>query len=130
MSDNDENPVVIVERGGLGSFFFGLAIGAGLALLLAPQSGEVTRKELKERSKRIRSVAGETFDEMQESVGGKYEETRAHIEDGIETAKRTVKDTKEAGTAALHSARDELERRLSRARAERQSEAAAETAEE
>ena len=37
--DDDEPYVVIEKSGGMGSFFLGLAIGAGLALLFAPKSG-------------------------------------------------------------------------------------------
>jgi gas vesicle protein len=40
--------MVVVERGGsvLAPFLWGLAIGAGLALLFAPMSGEELRAEL------------------------------------------------------------------------------------
>ena len=42
MAYDDRDDVVVVERGGTGqvvAFLIGLTIGAGAALLLAPQSG-------------------------------------------------------------------------------------------
>ena len=130
MSDSDESSVVVVERGGLGQFFLGLAVGAGLALIFAPNTGEETRRELKNRGRRLRSVTSEKMEGLQETVSGKYEETRAQIEQGIDTARQVARDTREAGTAAVNSAREELERRLSDARAARHAEAATETPDE
>ncbi|NUQ13353.1 MAG: YtxH domain-containing protein, partial [Gemmatimonadaceae bacterium] len=46
----DEEPTVVFERrgsGGPGMFLAGLAIGAGLALLLAPSSGAELRRNLR-----------------------------------------------------------------------------------
>ena len=44
----DDEPYVIIEKntGSVGSFLIGIAVGAGIALLLAPQSGEETRAEI------------------------------------------------------------------------------------
>ena len=41
----DDKPVIIIEKssGGLGGFFLGLLIGAGAALLLAPQVKKLAR---------------------------------------------------------------------------------------
>jgi gas vesicle protein len=49
------------------SFLTGAAIGAGLALLFAPQSGEETRKQIKDFSEKI---GGEVKDGV-EKVGEK-----------------------------------------------------------
>ena len=47
-------PYVIVERReiGVGPFLIGIALGAGVALLLAPQSGEETRRGIARRARR------------------------------------------------------------------------------
>lgn len=122
----DDTPVVVVERsgGGLGAFLLGLVLGAGAALLLAPQSGEETRRVLRERGRRVRDAVSERADELVDRVEGGYERARERLEEGFEHARRTVeekrsdaKDAVEAGKAAYHSARDELERRLAKSRA-------------
>ena len=44
--DIDDEPYVVIEKhtGSVGSFLVGIAIGAGVALLFAPQSGADTRR--------------------------------------------------------------------------------------
>lgn len=124
----DDTPVVVVERssGGVGAFLFGLLVGAGAALLLAPQSGEETRRVIRERGRRLRETVGERTDELTERVEEGYERAKARLEEGFDHARRTVeekrtgaRDALEAGKAAVHSARDELERRLAQARTTR-----------
>ncbi len=117
----DDKPVIIIERsgGGLGGFLFGLAVGVVGALLLAPQSGEETREILRERGQKLRDDARTRADELGHRVGEGYERVKGRFEDGLESARRTfqdkragAKDALDAGRAAVHSARDELERRL------------------
>ena len=123
-----EDPVVVIERQstGLGSFFLGLLVGGGLALLLAPQSGEETRAVLRERGQRLREAAASGAEELQDRVEDGYERAKARVEEGFESARRTLhekrsgaRDAYRAGKAAVHSARDELERRLADARSTR-----------
>jgi len=124
---NEDRAVVIVERSnGLGTFFFGLALGAGMALLLAPHSGEETRRLLQDRARRAREVAEDKLDELQDVVEDGYERTKASIEEGLASARKRMSDKREgarhavdAGRAAVRSARDELERRLAESRADR-----------
>jgi gas vesicle protein len=113
---HDDQAVVVIERSsGVGTFFAGLAFGAGLALLLAPQSGEETRELLRARAKRLRDAAGERLEDLQDAVESGYERTKAGVEAGIESARHAF----DAGKAAVRSARDELETRLADARARR-----------
>lgn len=134
----EDSPVIVVERssGGLGAFLFGLIVGGGLALLLAPQSGEETREVLRERGRRLKEAAGATAEALQGRVEDGYEKARTRVEEGFETARRSIAETKagakdalEAGKAAVHSARDELERRLHEARSARGGTAASPSAE-
>ena len=59
--DYDDEPAVIIERnsGGVGSFLLGVAIGAAAALLLAPQSGAATRRDIRRGARRARRAAGD-----------------------------------------------------------------------
>jgi len=130
MDDNDR-PVIVVERseGGLGAFLLGLLAGAGVALLFAPKTGEETRRELRNRGRQLRATASEKAEELQDILSGGYEDTKSRVEEGISSARQVIDekrdDAKEAvavGKAAVHSAREELERRLSKARKSRREE--------
>ncbi|HXV86081.1 MAG TPA: YtxH domain-containing protein [Gemmatimonadales bacterium] len=123
-----ERPVMVVERSesGLGPFFLGALIGAGVALLLAPRSGAETRRLLRQRSREMLDAAGRKADEFRGLVEEGYERGRERVEEGLEHVRRSVEDRREAardtvdaGRAAVQSARDELERRLSEARSAR-----------
>ena len=115
-----DGPVVVVEEGGgLGSFVWGLVIGAGLALLFAPQAGEETRRMLRQRGRRLWAAAEEKASELQELASDGFDDVKSRVEEAIDDRRQAVRDTIEAGRATAHSARDELERRLADARAAR-----------
>jgi len=46
----------------------GVAIGAGAALLFAPQSGEETRHDIARRGRHIRSRAGDAWDDLRSEL--------------------------------------------------------------
>jgi len=59
--------VVYVERGGDASakwLFWGALLGAGLALLYAPRTGEETRRVLQRKLWKLRAVTEEKLDEL------------------------------------------------------------------
>src|SRR5437899_1059144 len=61
--DHDEQPYIVIEKhsGGVGNLLLGVLIGAGVALLFAPRSGEETRSDISRRAyaKRVWDNAGE-----------------------------------------------------------------------
>ena len=127
---DDDEDVVIIEKGGssIAPFFWGLAVGAGIALLFAPMSGAELRSEIRNRGMRLKDMAEEKADELEDLISDKYQRARDKIEDGVDSVKRKVRDGKqfgsevaEAGRAASLSAREELERRLAEARESRRS---------
>jgi gas vesicle protein len=124
----DDGAVIIVEKssGGIGGFLFGLLVGAGAALLLAPQSGEATRRVIRDRSKQLRDEAHSRAEDWGDRIEEGYESAKERLEEGFDTARRTVRrkradaeDALQAGKAAVTSARDELERRLADSRSSR-----------
>ena len=128
MDDRDDKNVVVIERsdGGLGAFLFGLAMGAGAALLFAPRTGEDMRRELRNQGRRLRTSAVEKAEDLQELLSGGYDDARSRVEEGVHSARDTIqrnkenaKDAVDAGRAVAHSAREELERRLSEAKSAR-----------
>lgn len=121
----DEDEVVVVERRGSAvvPFLWGLAVGAAVALLLAPMSGVELRANLRDRGKKLKDLAGQKVDELEDYVADGYEKARARVEAGLESAKQRVHegrqaahDVVEAGRGAALSAREELEKRLAEAR--------------
>jgi gas vesicle protein len=128
----DEEPTVIVERrtgSGSGMFLAGLAIGAGLALLMAPQSGTEFRRHLRRSARLAQRSANELAREVRERAedvyAGAREEVESRVTDARETLRdrrRDMKDAVRSGREAAREARVAFERRLSEARAGKNSE--------
>jgi hypothetical protein len=137
--------VVYVERGGgdssAKSLLWGLAIGAGLALLYAPRSGEETRRSLQRNLWKLRAMTEEKLDELVEqygpgrrggaggtgrALGGDDLDEEAFDEDDADFDEDddidSALETELPPEAAL-SDREELERRLAEARARRRASA-------
>jgi gas vesicle protein len=119
-------PYVIVEKRepGVGSFLIGLALGAGVALLLAPQSGEETRRVIARRARRAQDAAQDFVEDVSGTVADKFQEVRATVEERIEATleavddkKRRVSNAYHAGRAAAREARGELEQRIAESKA-------------
>ena len=124
--DEDDGPYVVIEKrsGGIGSFMLGLAVGAGIALLLAPQSGEATRRRLANRARRMREAAENAVAEASDTVQDTFAAARQRVEekigearDAIDTKREQVQRAVDAGRAAAEQARADLERRLAETKA-------------
>jgi gas vesicle protein len=91
----------------LAGFFIGGLIGAAVALLLAPQSGEETRVLIKDKSIELKDVAATTADEYY-SRAGEYASTT------IERGQQVIGEQKArlegaVGTTAPEAASEETE---------------------
>jgi gas vesicle protein len=123
----DDEPYLIVENregSSIAPFLVGLAVGAGLALLVAPRSGKETRREIADRVKRASDAARDAVGELGDVIGDKLEEAREKVETGLESAReavdvrrRRVSTAFDAGRAAARQAREELEYRLAESKA-------------
>ena len=123
---DDDEPFVVIEKqsGTLSSFFIGAAIGAGLALLFAPQSGVKTRRGLQRRARRAQRAARQMANDMTDTVVDTFHDARRRVEERIDTARQAIEVKKEqvhrameAGRAAAQQAREELERRIAETKA-------------
>src|SRR5690242_13684506 len=131
---DDEEPYVVIEKqsGTLSSFFVGLAIGAGIALLFAPQSGVRTRRGLQRRARRAQRAARQVANDVADTVADTFQDARRRVEEKIDTARQAIEVKKEqvhrameAGRAAAQQAREELERRIAETKASYQTETSA-----
>jgi gas vesicle protein len=124
MRGRQRKEIVYVERGGDTSakwLFWGALLGAGVALLYAPSSGEETRRNLQRKLWKLRAMTEERLDELTQQLGGAKDTLGGLMEDEEED----LEDESEArgiyGRSAGASPREELERRLADARARRRS---------
>ena len=120
------DPYVVIERrsGDFSSFVMGLALGAGIALLLAPRSGVETRRELRMRARRVRNAAEDAAHDVAERVTDTLEQARAQVEERVDAARAAAEMRKDqvvsaidVGRAAARQAREELERRIAETKA-------------
>lgn len=127
--DDDEyypEPYVVVEKQeiGIGPFLLGIALGAGVALLFAPQSGEETRRGIARSARRAQDAAQDFVEDVSGTVADKFKEVRTTVEERIEATfdavddkKRRVANAYHAGRAAAREARGELEQRIAETKA-------------
>ena len=132
----DNDPYVVIEQRSTSvmPFLIGLALGAGVALLFAPKSGEETRRDLKRRAIRARKRPNEKRPSVTDTVSDTYQDARRRVEETIDGAKdavdlkrrqvtraveagRAAAAMRDAGRAAAHDAREDLENRLAETKA-------------
>ncbi len=78
-------------------------MGAGVALLLAPKSGEETRR-------RIRELA----DDVREKAEGYVEQTKGKVMSTLEKGKSLVEEKKSVITAAVQAGKEAYEKETER----------------
>jgi gas vesicle protein len=124
--DEDERYYVIEEKsgGGLGSFLLGAAIGAGIALLLAPQSGEETRRDIKRKAGEMKDAAKDVAGDLSDTVIDRYAKAKRTVGSTIDSARQAIDLKKHQATEAIRAgreaaaqAREELEARLAETKA-------------
>lgn len=69
--DSDQERQVASFVSGL---ILGAVIGAGVAMLTAPQPGRKTRRRIRRSAKRVRGSAADRFDDLASELKGKVDE--------------------------------------------------------
>ena len=115
--------VVYVQRGDSSAkwLFWGAVLGAGLALMYAPRSGEETRRVVQRRLWTLLAMTEEKLDELAQQFGGSRESLGELDEEDFD--EEDLFESSDAPSPrvrpAAPSAREELESRLAEARARR-----------
>jgi gas vesicle protein len=122
-TQNDDRDVVVIREGdsGVRWFLLGALLGAGAALLMAPASGEETRRRLSRQARRVRARTEDLMDEFGERVRTGASRVRDEVEDRVDELRSDIGEFGDAVRGAGTSAREELERRLADARSRRRS---------
>ena len=116
--------VIVEKESGIGSLLLGIALGAGVALLFAPQSGQDTRRGIARSARRAQDAAQDFVEDVSGTVADKFREVRSTVEERIEATldavderKRRVTNAYHAGRTAAREARGELEQRIAESKA-------------
>ncbi len=127
MARKADRPIVFVERAASSPIWWllaGGALGAGLALLFAPEAGEKTRRKLSRRLLKLRDSAEAVLDDFHAGGEPSDEEEEPEQDPAVEEDEETAPtDDEEAlgdGRKPEGNARAELEKRLAAVRARRQ----------
>lgn len=79
----------------------GTAVGVGLGLLYAPQSGEKTRKQLRDEA-----------DHLQDNLNRKYKETSSHLSEYAAEAKKNIEEKLEQTFSNVNNKADDMLNKL------------------
>jgi gas vesicle protein len=89
-----EGDVIVEEDSKLGYFFLGLGLGAAIGVLFAPQSGEETRRLLKDKADEGVDILKKRTADLQETAA-----------EALERSKQSIQRRKEALSGAVEAGR-------------------------
>lgn len=101
-----------MSKKGFGKFVLGGAIGAGLALMFAPQEGSKTRKELKAKlDELVDKAKGLDANEVKEEILLKVEDIKSTVKDldkekALDLAKKEAKKLEKKATELYEVAKE------------------------
>lgn len=101
MSDNDNDFTTF-----LAGFLIGGLVGAGVSLILAPQSGQETRKYIADKSIELKTTAQETAEEARQRAEEAAKHARARAEEAAHLAKERATELAAKGQETYSQTRD------------------------
>ncbi len=107
MADNDSDIGAF-----LSGFVIGGLVGAAVALILAPQSGEETRAQIRQKSIEIRDRAEDTVEDARKRAEETAAVARKRAEELARDAREKATELQEKGRLVLEEQRDRLEQAI------------------
>ncbi len=87
------------------TFLTGAAIGAGLALLFAPQSGEEARKKIKDITDKLTDEARDNYEKITKEAQKAIDSVKVTSEKAVEQVKTLIDSAKEGFKHELSEAK-------------------------
>ncbi len=100
------------ELNGVLMFVAGSLLGAGLALLLAPQSGRKTRRDIVHLGKMATKQSEQIQLEIRHAVDNLVEDISEKMQEGIDRGRGWTENTTQAVLQALESGKDHIRKEL------------------
>jgi len=94
----------------LASFLIGGILGAGLALLFAPQSGEKTRKDISKFTRRVKDDVREKAEDVVESIEDLVDKLNDRVSDVVSKGKELEGDVREGILKAIENSQRVIEK--------------------
>ena len=102
----------VVNRNTVAALVAGALVGAGIALLLAPQSGRKTRRDIRQFADRVGDKAEAARLELQRSIDNTIEDVEAKLREGLaggmDWTESKINDLRRALDAARKSIAKEI----------------------
>ena len=94
----------------VGTFLVGGIIGAGIALLFAPQSGKRTRRDIKHAGRKALKRTEEIGMDLRHSIDNVVDDVAENLKDGLHRGREWKKKTGEGLLHAAESGKKHLQR--------------------
>ncbi len=101
---------IVVKQGSFGSFLRGMMVGAVIALLFAPRSGQETRDMLNQKSGELKDRAMDMANETRDRAQNAISDAKNKIQDTVKSAQDTVKSAVKSSDSG--ESKEELEREV------------------
>ena len=99
---------------GVGLFVVGGLVGAALALILAPQSGKKTRRDIVRLGKRAKLESEKIQLEMSHAINDRVDDVSERVQDGLERGREWTDRTTQGVLTALNTGKEYIQKEIER----------------
>jgi gas vesicle protein len=97
---------------GVGLFVVGGLVGAALALILAPQSGKKTRRDIVRLGKRAKLESERIQLEMSHAINDLVDDVSEKVQEGLERGREWTDRTTQGVLTALNTGKDYIQKEI------------------